>query len=780
MGGIKLKKNPAEITIAVLLFALFGLAVLCSSVWHDYHFVTQFGPASSLYSYDSIAFDNEQDCFTVDYYPSELDTNKNFELAAFVNGQKAAFIQGTFSDKENLNKACFDSGILAEGKNKVDIATHHSTLFFQIEKRAGERQATGQTGIEIIEVKGNEWEEKRILSIQLENKRAGFIAPLEIFVNEKLDHRIYPKQNGLIEEEITLKELDNEIKVKFEGAVAAGTASFDPPLTMPPIYGLFLLVLAITIFSRFVFPSLELYKKYALSFACTAGLIVLTVFALGNLGWLGKVMFPLTFLAALLVIAIVNRKKAWESKPLNFKEIDTLVLFALLVFVFIATFFHITTFQHMTYWNGFYERMGAMIVDQNAIPVLDELSYFGRGYTFVPGYFYFNAGLSWITGLSGDALFAVIMAFANVLFFMSVFYLGKSLGLSKKQGAIFGVLMITESFLMTAISLSPRHTLAFSLFILSLALFFDRKKPFMSGIMLGLAGFIQAPLILFYPVFAFFASKKFDWKKTITAVAIAGAIFAVLFAPNLIRYGLPYQVESNDWGYLITVPLDYLYRDFAPVLGFFVLFYLVDLWKKRIKIGKYSKRLIIGVLAGFIIQTFVTYRYNIVTSLNIGLLLAMWFPTEKLKDVHFERIVIIFLAAAIWYALSMVSLFSVQGIATEPIKFIELNSAKESRILSDPLFGHAIAYFAERPVLADLHVEYADGQKLKDAYRFLEEKDYSLLEKYEIGYIVNQNDFINKQAIGGTLSRKRIEFDEIDKIYSNGFIYIHRNSGEWK
>jgi len=775
-----LKKQPVEITIAVLLFALFGLAVLCSSFWHDYHLITQFGPASSLHSYDSVAFGNEQVCFTVEYYPSELDLNKNFELAAFANGQKVAFIQGTFSNEENLNKICFDSNILAVGKNKVDIATHHSTLFFHVEKRAGERPEIGETGIEIIEVKGNEWDKKRILSMRLENKRVGLIAPLEIFVNGEPDHRIYPKENGLIEEEILVSGTDNEIEVGFAGATAAGTASFEPPLTMPPIYGLFLLVLAITVFSRFVFPSLELYKKYALSFACTAGLIVLTVFVLGNLGLLNGLMFPLVFFSALLIIAIVNRKKAWESKPLNFKEIDTMVLFALLVFVFIATFFHITTFQHLTYWNGFYERMGAMIVEQNAIPILDKLSYFGRGYTFVPGYFYFNAGLSWITGLSGDALFAVTLAFANLLFFMSVFYLGKSLGLTKKQGAIFGILMVTESFLMTAISLSPRHTLAFSLFILSLALFFDRKKPFASGIILGLAGFVQAPLILFYPVFAFFASKKFDWKKTLAALAIAGAIFAVLFAPNLARYGLPYQVESNDWGYLITVPLDYLYRDFAPVLGFFVLFYLVDLWKKRIKIDKYSKRLMAGVLAGFVIQTFVTYRYNIVTSLNIGLLLAMWFPAEKLKDVHFERIVIIFLAAAIWYALSMVSLFSVQGIATEPMKYIELNSSKESRILSDPLFGHAIAYFAGRPVLADLHVEYADDQKLKDAYRFLEEKDYSLLEKYGIDYTVNQNDFINRQAIGGTLSRKRIEFDEIDKVYTNNFLYIHRNREEWK
>jgi len=774
------KKNPAEITIAVLLFALFGLAVLCSMFWHDYHFITQYGPASSLQSYDSIAFDNEEVCFTVDYYPSELDLNKNFELAAFVNEQKAAFIKGTFSDKKNLNKACFDSGILAEGKNKVDIVTHHSTLFFQIEKRTGERPELGKTGIEIVGIEEQPWLEKRVVSIELKNKRTGLIAPLEFYVNGELDHKIYPKENGLIEEEISLEEFDNEIKVVYAKAVATDSAYFDPPMSMPPILGLFLLVVAITVFSRFVFPSLELYKKYALSFACTAGLIVLVMFVLGNLGMINWLVFPLVFFAVLLVIAWMNRKNDWKPKALDLKKTDTLVLFALLVFVFIATFFHITTFQHMTYWNGFYERMGAMIVDQNAIPVLDELSYFGRGFTFVPGYFYFNAGLSWITGLSGDALFAVIMAFANMLFFMSVFYLGKALGLSKKQGAIFGILMITESFLMTAISLSPRHTLALSLFILSLALFFDRKKPYMSGIVLGLAGFIQAPLIIFYPVFAFFASRKFDWKKTLTAVAIAGAIFAVLFAPNLIRYGLPYQVESNDWGYLITVPLDYLYRDFAPVLGFFVLFYLVDLWKKRIKIDKYSKRLMLGVLAGFVIQTFVTYRYNIVTSLNIGLLLALWFPTEKLKDVHFERILIIFLAAAIWYALSMVSLFSVQGIATEPMKYIEFNSAKESRYLTDPLFGHAIAYFAERPVLADLHVEYADGQKLKDAYKFLEEKDYSLLEKYEIDYIVNQNDFINRQAIGGTLSRERIEFDEIDKIYTNNFIYIHRNQEEWK
>jgi hypothetical protein len=142
--------------------------------------------------------------------------------------------------------------------------------------------------------------------------------------------------------------------------------------------------------------------------------------------------------------------------------------------------------------------------------------------------------------------------------------------------------------------------------------------------------------------------------------------------------------------------------------------------------------------------------------------------------------VLIVLAAAICIALSMVSMYTIQGIATAPMDYLKYNTSTGARILSDPLFGHSIAYFADRAVLADLHVEYADGEKLRDSYKFLEEKDYSVLEKYSIDFTLNQSDYINKQATSGELSKEPIEFRELDKVYANGFIYVHRNTEAWK
>lgn len=759
----------------VFLFVFFLVAVLSSNYWHSWPISTAFGPGVSLIEYDSEAFENEQSCFVLEYYPTKGDLNKSSKITVLSNQKLLALDSIKFNEKENRKKICFDSVLLDEGRQIIEILTHYNHLYYHIEKMGGIRPEAQKPGIEIKKI-----EDERI-NFSVKNFPVGKFAPVEIIVNNKLDHRVYPKEEEEeFNERIHLMPGENNVKVRFAGLEQSIEVKKTKEFTMPFVFGLFLLVLSLFVFCCFVFPEYALHKRLALSLALTSSAFVVLVFLLGLAKVLNAVSFIACFILLLLVISLRYRKKFSLSPPKTIRDIDSLVLFAFIVFVFISAFFHFYTYQHMTYWNGFYERMGSMIREQNSIPELDPLSYFGRGYTFVPGYFLFNAGIAWLTGLEATNLFALIMAFANAFFFLSVYYLGKSLELSKKQSALFSLLIITESFLLTAITLSPRHTLAFSLFILSLALLFDKKNPLLAGFILGIGAFIQAPLLLFFPLFGFIAARKFERKRTLFIFLSACAVFLLLFAPNLLKYGLPYQVEARDWGYLIKVPLDHLYRDFAPLIVFFFLFYFVDLWKKRIQFSAYSKKLFLGIILGFIIQMFVTYRYNIITTLNLGLLLALWFPSKKLQDIHFERICVIFLIGAVWFSLTAVNMFSIQGIAYEPMVFLKQNTSTSSRILTDPLFGHGISYFAERPVLADLHVEYADSEKLNDAYKFLEEKDYSILAKYSIDYTANQSDFINKQAIGGELSKQPIEFRELDKIYSNGFIFIHRNPGEWK
>ncbi|MCX6801840.1 MAG: hypothetical protein NT067_01875 [Candidatus Diapherotrites archaeon] len=764
--------KPSGTMIFLALFGFFLAAALASTIWHALPVSIAAGPEASLAEYDFIAYKGEKPCFTLEFFPSTIDINKSTKIFAYSSGKPLSADNWKFIEGKNLKKICFESDALAEGDNLVEIFAFYNNLYYHLEKKAVERVETGKPEIALSGI------ENSVVSFDIKNPPEGKFVPAEIFVNGKLDHRVFlDGKEKEFKEKISLGPGKNTVKIAFDGAEQAAEAEAPQPFTMPFVFGILLLAFSVFVFCCFVFPEYGLYKRLALGLAFTAAALMLLVFALGLLGILNVFSLNACF-AALLIAIAAWRRKAFSLKIEREFKIEKIELLGLAIFVLISIAFHIFTFQHMTYWNGFYERMGSMITEQNAIPTSDPLSYFGRGYTFVPGYFYLNAGISWLSGLDGTMLFALIMSFSNLLFFLACLYLGKSLELSKKQSVLFALLIVTESFLLTAIVLSPRHALSFALFILAAALLFDKKSPLLAGFVLGLMAFLQAPLLIFFPLFAFFASKKFDLKKTAITFAVAGLMFGLLFLPNLLRYGMPYQVESEDWGYLIKAPLSSMLQDFAPLIGFFVLFYLPDIWKKNVKLSPYQKKLGLGIILGFIIQTFITYRYNIVTSLSLGILLALLFPAEKMKDIHFERLVMIALLAAFAVALSMVSTFSVQGIATQPMDYLKYNTPSSARILSDPLFGHSIAYFAGRAVLSDLHVEYADAEKLGDTYRFLEEKDYSVLEKYSIDFTVNQADYINRQATSGQLLKDPVEFRELDKVYANGFLFIHRNRGQ--
>jgi len=810
-------KKPFELKIFLALFAFFLLAVLTSYFWHIAPVVNYVGSAAEIREYDRIAFDGNS-CFTLEITPNKFDFEKKEEILAYTKEKliasdsvdlpeeklmpiaglsieafdsasegdygnaisslsellgsilagKATIVERQFATKE----VCFDASDLSEGDHKIEIFSYYNNLFYHLEKKQGKKPKRGEISIELKEVENDS------LEFGIENYPNETFLPVEIFVNEKLDHRFYPKPSeSQFSEKIELRTGENTVEVKAGTVTQAMNVEKEEEFSMPLVFGLFLFVLSLFVFCCFVFPEYQLHKKMPLAFASVAGLFIFVVFVLGNLDVLNVFSFLAVFLILLAGIAFYYRHNFSLSKPKSIHKMDRVVLFTIVIFVVVSLGFHFFNFHHMTYWNGFYERNSSMIREQNALPSIDALSYLGRGYTFVPGYFYFNTGLAWLTGLEGQALFSLIMSFSNLLFLFSTFYLGRALGLHKKQSALFSLLIMSESFLLTAVTLSPRHALSFSLLALSLALYFDKKHPALCGIVLGMTAFVQAPLILFFPMFAFIAGKKTDWKRLATVSLIGGALFVVLFAPNIAKFGMPYQVESGSWGYLIKYPINFLWRDFVALLAFFFTFYLIDLVRKRIKLTNYTKKLMIALGLGFVIQVSVTYRFNIITGLIFGLLLALWFPYKKLEDIHFERLCFIFVLIALWMSLSNVN--SIQDIGYGPMVYLGEATSTNTKILSDPLFGHSIAYFAKRPVLADLMVEYADQEKLNDAYSFLEDKDYGVLDKYGLDYTVNQSNYVNREAMYGKPTKEAIEFDEIDKIYSNTFLFIHRNRRQW-
>jgi hypothetical protein len=78
--------------------------------------------------------------------------------------------------------------------------------------------------------------------------------------------------------------------------------------------------------------------------------------------------------------------------------------------------------------------------------------------------------------------------------------------------------------------------------------------------------------------------------------------------------------------------------------------------------------------------------------------------------------------------------------------------------------------------MADLAVEYAPEKMLQENFRFLEEKDYSILNKYNIDWVFSQKNFINRKAFGNKPLDYELEFEKIDKVFSNALINIHWNS----
>ena len=217
-----------------------------------------------------------------------------------------------------------------------------------------------------------------------------------------------------------------------------------------------------------------------------------------------------------------------------------------------------------------------------------------------------------------------------------------------------------------------------------------------------------------------------------------------------------------------------MFSDLGPLIIFFLVFHLISLLKKEVAFDSYSKKLCIAAILGLLFQFFISYRWNVYNAVNIAVLLVYWFPDEAILNKHVSRI----LATTFLLAAALITVwtgaYSLSTYQQGPLGFLKENTSSEARILSDPLFSHSIEYVSQRKVMADLAVEYADEKMLLDSYTFLEKKDYSILKEYGIDYVVNQSDMVNRNAFKNERLKTTLEFDGINKIYDNDFIFIHQ------
>ncbi|MFH1752529.1 MAG: hypothetical protein ABH821_06365 [archaeon] len=770
-------KNGIEIKIALAIIILLAVSVMASSEWHNFQPFPIENISMQLDSYTVIAGENEQACFTVTLNPYFLKQARTIELSSRV--KETALNAFTLKVFENpvSSKQCFNSNHLTTGDNLIELNGIQQKLFFHVNKIEEKVVAVFPPEINLGEVTDN--------SIEFTITAPSFnsVEKAEILVNDISDHKVY-FQPGLNEykEKIELKEGENEITISMADAdkTINKTINYTKSSTQlfNPLIGFGLIFFMLIVFLLMVFSGFGLIEKISLSLTSTIILFIFNSFVLNvSIGIQPVYLLVLTVLE-LIVLTFVFRKKLKTTK-VNFKKtgVNLLIVLALLTAILMPLSFHLTSSSHLTYWNGFYERQSQAILDNGFTPLNDELSYFGRGYTFIPGYFLFESSTGFLTGLNGTELFSIMLAFGSLIFFFSVMFFARSLKLSLTQAAVIYFFLLLCMFVLTGVILSPRHILSFSLALITLGLMFRKEKFYFPAVLLAFTGFIQIPMLVFIPLAYVFLSKKIEWKYLIQVIVLSLIVFLALFSPSLYAHGMPYEVEVESWGYGIKVPVTNIWFDVGLLLVFVLLFSLINLKQEKIKLDKWQKKLLIAIVLSFLIQFLLTYRWNMFTSLTMGLVLSLFIPKRILEDRFAQKLLIIIIFSSLAFAVLIMHAWTINGYALQPMEFLKEQTSSSDRVLSDPLFGHSIAFFTSHPILADLYVEYADQEKLNDAYKFLEEKDYTILKKYDIDLIVNQVDYINKNAVNNQPLPEPLEFRELDKVYSNGFIFVHKVRG---
>ncbi|MBN1941499.1 MAG: hypothetical protein JW772_04950 [Candidatus Diapherotrites archaeon] len=765
-------KLSIEAMAVLLIIATLFTAVFVTQYWHTSPMIVIGNAAVGLIEYPKVLYADENACFTIEYLLPTNSVRANVEMEARTDrllvSAKEPVEQGSFSLEKTY---CFPASELENGENIVEINAVSTNLFFHIEKLDFSSPEKPNPIIEIQSIENK----KIIFSVQ--NFDTEKVTPIEIFINGELHHRVFPKQGTQeFEEKIDFPLEANTLQLKL-GDIAVErefSRTFEP--VMPFIFGIIILVLAFSVFVFFVFSKQPLFEKLALSLGSVFAINVLLSFILAHLNLLSFCSFMGAFAVLLALIAFFFRKNFSQSfGKLNITQTNVIVFLALLIFFTVPVFFQIFTSTHVTYWNGFYERSSASIAESFDIPTEDKLSYFGRGFTFIPGYFLLDASFSWITGLNSEPLFAIMLTLASLLFLFSALFFASSVNLTPAKAALFIILVSLQGFFISALTYSPRHVLSFALFLLALAVLIKKDRWPLASLFLAIMAFIQVPMLAFFPIFYLIVAPKIDIKKLLKTYVTAIIGFGILFLPNLLQYGFFRQALSEEWGYLIDYSVYYFFIDVVVLLMFAILFYGPEVLRRKIDLGShYRKKLLIGLVFGVLLELFVVYRWNLLTAVNLALLIAVLYPEKALQDRISARLLAMIMLVSAAFVLYSMTFVNVHEIVLQPAEFIGKNTETNARLLSDPMYGHVLAFIAERSVLSDLHVEYADERKLLDTYAFLEDKDYSVIQKYGIDYTVNQVDFVHRKAIGNDRVYGVIEFEPFDKIYSNGFIFVHR------
>ncbi len=549
---------------------------------------------------------------------------------------------------------------------------------------------------------------------------------------------------------------------------------------MNPFLGVAIIAFLLCVLACLVFFENNLFEKLAFSALSLFSIICIVFFSLNVLGLLSAFNFSLAISIIALALAFFFRKNLAKTSFLKInwlkaaKKVSPLFILLLCIILFSSFFFNLFTPTYFGVWTSFYERQSRTIMETQAIPAIDPYSFLGaKPFGYMSGYFFVNPGISWLTGLGTQQSYAIIMLLAQLSFLGASYLFFSSFGIGKK--AYIGVLAVLfGGFMFSDFSFNIRHVVSYA-FLFTSMYFLRKGKGLASGVALGFGTFFQTPIAIMYlfmlPVIV---TERKTLKEIAKAIAVGALIAAVFFAPTLISSGLPSQAKSNVWGYFWSIPLYGFLLDYYPMLVLIGLFILPFLLLKKICLGKYHLRIILFLLLFLAIQLAISYRINIVATITFALLVSLLFPADFLKERLGEYSIASFFAVA--YTVMFVVILAFYPIipaVSNSFVFVKDNSSTNSNILNEPYLGHPLIYFAERKSSADLAVEYANAAMIDDSYKFLKEQDKSILKKYDIDYVVNRSIFLDEKPVGDNLYSRHIEFEFLDKIYSNSLVYVH-------
>jgi len=702
--------------IIVFLFLLF--AVFSSQYWHSFN---SFQPEKAFFleSFDSVVSESQKACFAVSFL-----NNSGTERLAFKaeTGSQVLFSESLKVEGEKSREFCFNASELSQGENTVKLSFSDLSLFYQVEKDSSRKP------------------EKTVL--------------------DNGSSQDWTLGISLLED----KALQGKAGINWLWFFA----------------GLLLLLFAIAAFHFGLFASFPKFASLALSFALAFCLLILNAWVLGFFSQIS--FFPIALLLVIEAVIVSFAFRNFFKPSLHFqpeKSAESFNAFDVLLIsliIFLSVFTHLLTPTHLQYFNAFYERSTGLVVESNSIPSLDPLSYFGtRPFAFIPGYFLLEASFSFLTGLQGQALFAFTTAIANLFLLFSVFWAFEALGF-KRYRALGFLFFIATTFIFNFLLFSPRHSFSLALMLLAFALLAKYRKWFLPGLFLGIAAFIQVPMLLFFPFLAFFASKEFKAREFAKAWIFGIVIFAILFLPNFLRFGFPTFASPEEWGYLISLPLAYIAFDQGLALLFLALFLIGEFAFFRPKefFNAFRLKVFAGIILLLAIEAFVSYRFNIVSAFLTALLIVEWIELRKPSVRKLVGIVEVLFLLGFYFIIVLLPQALVPNNVFYASQFLQSHSKASDSILSDPFFGHVLEFSAQRKVLADLWVEYADSGMLDDSWAFLKTRDLKILEKYSIRFVFSQKDRVFDKATSFTELEEPLEFQSLNKVYDDGLIFIHQ------